>query len=68
MVWRASGESSPCTEKDKVRVLSRGDKQQLDMLGETSGPVCRVMSIFLLTCIAIKKDYIMFKMISWPYF
>jgi hypothetical protein len=31
------------------------------MLGETSGPVCRVESILLLTCIAIMKDYIMFK-------
>jgi hypothetical protein len=48
-------------EKDKIRFLSRGDKQQLDMLGETSVSVCRVVSIFLLACIAILKDYIMFK-------
>ena len=48
-------------EKDKVRVLVRGDKQKEDMLGETYGPVCRVESIFLLSCIAVLNEYKVFK-------
>ena len=44
-------------EKDKVRVLARGDKQREDMLGETHGPVSRVESIFLLASIAALKEY-----------
>jgi hypothetical protein len=38
-------------EKSKVRVLVRGDLQEI--IGETEGPVCRVETIFILLCIAI---------------
>lgn len=48
-------------EKDKVRILARGDKEIDGMLGETHGPVSRVESIFLLASIAVLKDYEVFK-------
>jgi hypothetical protein len=41
-------------EKSKVRVLVRGDLQEV--IGETEGPVCRVETIFILLCIAIIMD------------
>jgi hypothetical protein len=41
-------------EKSKVRVLVRGDLQEL--IGETEGPVCRVETIFILLCIAIVEE------------
>jgi diphthamide synthase (EF-2-diphthine--ammonia ligase) len=41
-------------EKSKVRVLVRGDLQEL--IGETEGPVCRVETIFILLCIAVVEE------------
>ena len=46
-------------EKAKVRVLVRGDLQ--NVIGETQGPVCRVESIFILTSIAVFHDLEVFK-------
>ena len=46
-------------EKLKVRVLVRGDLQQL--IGETQGPVTRTESIFILISIAIYHDLELFK-------
>ena len=46
-------------EKSKVRVLVRGDLQQL--IGETQGPVTRTESIFILISIAIYHDLELFK-------
>ena len=45
--YKPSGEY----DKDKVRVLMRGDTQT--EIGETSGPVCRVESIFVVISIAL---------------
>ena len=46
-------------DKSKVRVLVRGDLQQIT--GETEGPVTRVESIFILTSIAAYRDLEIFK-------
>ena len=46
-------------EKSKVRVLVRGDLQ--NVIGETQGPVCRIESIFILISIAAYYDLEVFK-------
>ena len=46
-------------EKAKVRVLVRGDLQ--NVIGETQGPVCRVESIFILISFAVHYDLEVFK-------
>ena len=46
-------------EKSKVRVLVRGDLQ--DLVGKTQGPVTRTESIFILISIAIQRDVEIFK-------
>ena len=46
-------------EKSKVRVLVRGDLQEL--VGETQGPLTRTESIFILISIAIHRDLEIFK-------
>jgi hypothetical protein len=51
-----SGEFS----KNKARLLVRGDQQLDSFTGETSSPVCRVETIFLVASIAILKGYTVF--------
>ena len=46
--------------KNKARLLARGDQQRDDYVGETSSPVARVETIFMLACIAIQREYIVF--------
>ena len=46
-------------EKSKVRVLVRGDLQEI--VGETQGPVTRTESIFILISIAVYRDLEIFK-------
>ena len=46
-------------DKSKVRVLVRGDLQ--NVIGETQGPVCRIESIFILISIAAYYDLEVFK-------
>ena len=46
-------------EKSKVRVLVRGDLQ--NVIGETQGPVCRIESIFILVSIAVYHDLEIYK-------
>jgi hypothetical protein len=41
-------------------MLTRGDQQRDDMLGETCGPVCRVEAIFMLICISLHEGYEVF--------
>ena len=46
--------------KNKARLLARGDQQRDDYVGETSSPVARVETIFMLACVAIRREYIVF--------
>ena len=46
-------------EKSKVRVLVRGDLQ--NVIGETQGPVCRIESTFILVSIAVYHDLEIYK-------